>query len=195
MPQWIKVDNGRPFGDPQGFLLPPLALWLIGLGIRVIWNRPATPQDNAVVERNQGVMAKWTEYGKCQNSWELQLRLWREVDFYNYHFPIRRKESKKRIELFPTLYHTTKQWNSKLFKLKRVLVFIAKASWERKVSDSGQVSIYGKRYYLDRKHNNQIINLKLNPRKNCWNVFNDKAKLNKELPSPNSTKSIWNLQY
>ena len=67
IPDWIKVDNGRPFGDPQMELIPPLALWLIGLGIQVIWNRPGTPQDNAKVERSQGVMARWTEYAKSKN--------------------------------------------------------------------------------------------------------------------------------
>lgn len=74
-PDWIKVDNGRPFGDPKLELIPPLALWLIGLGIKVIWNRPATPQDNAKVERSQGVMGRWTEYTKCKDTFELQDRL------------------------------------------------------------------------------------------------------------------------
>ena len=32
IPYWIKVDNGRPLGDPRLELIPPLALWLIGLG-------------------------------------------------------------------------------------------------------------------------------------------------------------------
>jgi hypothetical protein len=50
VPSWIKVDNGRPLGDPQLEIIPPLALWLLCLGIKVIWNRPATPQDNAKVK-------------------------------------------------------------------------------------------------------------------------------------------------
>ena len=36
-PQAIKVDNGRPFGDPGSDLVPVMALWLIGLGIDVVW--------------------------------------------------------------------------------------------------------------------------------------------------------------
>jgi len=33
MPQNIKVDNGRPFGDPLMELISPLALWLTGWGL------------------------------------------------------------------------------------------------------------------------------------------------------------------
>ena len=38
-----------------------LALWLIGLGIEVIWNPPRCPQANGVVERSQGTGKRWAE--------------------------------------------------------------------------------------------------------------------------------------
>ena len=90
VPQWLKVDNGRPFGDPRRETIPALALWLIALGIKVIWNRPRTPQDNAKVERSQGVLSHWTEFEKATDYFDLQIRLWKEADFHNYHFPLRR---------------------------------------------------------------------------------------------------------
>lgn len=195
VPDWIKVDNGRPFGDPQLELIPPLALWLIGLGIKVIWNRPATPQDNAVVERSQGVMANWTEFAKCENTNDLQLRLWKEADFHNLHFPIRRKGNKKRIELFPKLLHTGKDWKPAGFKLNRVLIFLAKAQWERKVSANGQISIYGQRFSVGMQLKHQKVSLKLNPRKNLWHIFDANGELIKDQPSPFSEKSIWNLDF
>ena len=43
----IKVDNGYPFAEPGQDTVPPLALWLIGLGIEMIWNRAFRPTDNA----------------------------------------------------------------------------------------------------------------------------------------------------
>jgi len=193
VPKYIKVDNGRPFGDPQLDLIPPIALWLIGLGIKVIWNRPATPQDNAKVERAQGVMAKWTEYKKCKDTFDLQVRLWREADFYNYHFPIKRHQGRKRIEIFPQLRHTGKNWNPGDFKLKRVLIFMAKGQWERKVSSNGQVSLYGQRFSVGTAYKHQIVSFKLNPKKNAWNIFDAKGQLIQEKPSPFLLQSIWNL--
>jgi transposase InsO family protein len=57
-PQCLRVDNGLPFGDPGSDLVPVLSLWLIGLGIDVLWNRPYQATDNAKVERMQGTMRR-----------------------------------------------------------------------------------------------------------------------------------------
>lgn len=195
IPNWIKVDNGRPFGDPKLGLVPPLALWLIGLGIKVIWNRPSTPQDNSVVERSQGVMGKWTEYAKCADTDAFQFRLWKEAEFHNLHFPIRRKGNKTRAELFPGLLHTGREWNPKNFKLNRILAFLAKGDWERKVSSIGQISIYGQRFSIGTKYKHQKVSIKLNPRKNLWNIFGPKGILIKSHPSPFSEKNIWKLDF
>jgi len=195
IPSWIKVDNGRPFGDPKLELIPPLALWLISLGIRVIWNRPATPQDNAVVERSQGVLGNWTEYTKCKDTFEFQQRLWKEAEFHNFHFPIRRRSGKKRIELFPKLRHTGVEWNPQNFKLNRALIFLAKGHWERKVSTNGQISFYGQRISVGKKYKHQKVSIKLNPRKNQWNIFKSNGVLLKKCASPFTQKSIWQLDF
>ena len=123
VPKWVKVDNGRPFGDPRLDLIPPLALWLIGLGIKVIWNRPRTPQDNAKVERSQGVLGTWTEFYKCKDGFDLQLRLWREAHFHNYHFPIRRMKNRTRIQVFTKLAFTGRSWTPDDFNMQRILDF------------------------------------------------------------------------
>ena len=183
VPEWIKVDNGRPFGDPQRKNVPLLALWLIGLDIQVIWNHARTPQQNAKVERSQGVLGNWTEYRKCRNDWELQLRLWKEADFHNHHFPISRKKHKKRIELFPTLHYTGKDWNPKDFQLQRVLNFLAKGSWQRKASKIGQISIQNKRYSVGIAYKEQEINFKLCAIQNHWLFFDSKGNLIKSMPT------------
>lgn len=193
VPKCIKVDNGRPFGDPKLTSISPLALWLIGMGIKVVWNRPATPQDNAKVERAQGVMGKWTDFQNCKDTFDLQVKLWKEADFYNYHFPIKRHRNKKRIEIFPQLEHTGKNWNPNDFKLNRVLLFIAKGQWERKVSKNGQVSIFGKRFSIGSSYKHQIVSFKLKPNKNVWCVFDAKGQIIQEKPSSFTVKKIWNL--
>lgn len=195
VPSWIKVDNGRPFGDPQRKIIPPLALWLIALGIKVIWNRPATPQDNATVERSQGVMGRWTEFTKAKDTFALQTRLWKEADFHNFHFPIRRKNDQTRLECFPHLVHTKKEWNPADFKINRVLVFLAKACWERKVSSNGQINIYGQRFSVGIQYKHQIVSIKLNPMKRKWNIFDPNGAMIKTHPCPFNEKTIWNLDF
>ena len=64
LPEAVRVDNGYPWGSPRD-LPTELALWLIGLGVAVIWNPPAQPRKNPKVERCQGVAAAWTEPQAC----------------------------------------------------------------------------------------------------------------------------------
>jgi transposase InsO family protein len=74
LPATMRVDNGQPWGTGDD-LPAELALWLVGLGIAVHWNRPRHSQDNAVVERAHGVCQRWVEPGTCSDGAELQARL------------------------------------------------------------------------------------------------------------------------
>ena len=69
-PERIRVDNGAPWGS-SGDLPTDLALWLIGLGIEMIWNTPRRPQENGVVERSQGTAKRWAEPRACATAEEL----------------------------------------------------------------------------------------------------------------------------
>lgn len=195
VPKWIKVDNGRPFGDPQLEIIPPLGLWLISLGIQVIWNRPRTPQDNAKVERSQGVLGNWTEFSKCKDAFDLQIRLWEEADFHNYHFPIRRMENQKRIEAFPGLAFTGRNWNPADFSIQRALDFLSTGSWERKTSTNGQFSHYGTRFNVGRAFKNQRLSIKLCPIDNVWHVYDPQGNLIKGFHTNFSSVTIWNLDF
>src|SRR3954471_12459569 len=74
LPQALRVDNGTPWGSTGG-LPTELALWLIGLGVRAVWDPPRRPQRNGVVERSQGVGQDWGEPHTGAGAAELQTRL------------------------------------------------------------------------------------------------------------------------
>lgn len=193
IPQWIKVDNGRPFGDPQRQIIPPLALWLIALGIRVIFNRPRIPQDNAKVERSQGVLSNWTEWHKCTDAAHLQYRLWQEADFHNLHYPVKRLKNKTRFQAFPSLLQSSKPFNPNNFDLPRVLEFIAQGNWERIVSKTGQINIWGQRLQVGMKYAYQQVSIKLDPKQNRWLVFDQACNLVKELDTAFTAENLWRL--
>jgi len=173
--------------------VPPLALWLIGLGIQIVWNKPRTPQENAKVERCQGTLGKWTEYKKCKDTFDLQIKLWEQSQFYNFDFPIRRKKNQKRIALFPKLRHTGRSWNPSDFKIQRVLDFLFNGCWERTVSSVGQIRLYGHVLQIGSHYKNQRISIKLCPIMNHWKFYDTKGKLIKTLPTTINKKSLWNL--
>jgi len=53
LPERINTDNGQPWGSPsaQRHGLSQLSIWLIRLGIRISFSRPAHPQTNGKDER------------------------------------------------------------------------------------------------------------------------------------------------
>jgi hypothetical protein len=192
-PSWIKVDNGRPFGDPQLEIVPVLALWLISLGIKVIWNKPRSPKENAKVERSQGVLSNWTEFQKCRNASELQQRVREEADFHNYFFPIKRLEKKKRIEVFPDLKHSGRKFDPENLDLYKALFFLSEGTWERNISSYGQVTVYGHRFQVGTKYHHQQVSIKLDAKSNAWKIFDSTGNLLKTMPTKFSIKRLWNL--
>ncbi len=193
LPAWIKVDNGRPFGDPQRQVVPVLALWLIALGVRVLVNRPRVPQDNAKVERSQGVLSNWTEWHKCRNTSQLQSRLHKEAHFHNLHFPVKRLGGKTRLEAFPGLLHSHTDFDPTAFDLQRALDFIAQGYWERNVSQTGQIAFWARRLQVGLKYAYQPVSIKLDPLKNQWQVFAAGGNLIKAFDSLITAEKLWRL--
>jgi transposase InsO family protein len=163
------------------------------MGIRVIFNRVRTPQDNAKVERSQGVLSDWTEWEKCDNMWQLQCALWDEVDFHNIHFPVSRLQNRTRIQAFPNMLKSPKDFNPADFDIQRAFDFLATGSWEREVSLNGQFSFWGKRYQAGTKLAHQVVSLKMNAKNRKWQVFGPDGILLKELDTHFTADNIWKL--
>src|SRR5579863_4449462 len=102
-PALMRVDNGIPWGS-WGDLPTDLALWLIGLGVRIHWNYPHSPQENGVVERSQGISNRWCEPWTCESSGELQERLDLMDRLYRENYAYRERLS--RMAYFAGLKHT-----------------------------------------------------------------------------------------
>lgn len=172
-PKFIKVDNGRPFGDPTMKVIPILAMWLIGLGIKVVWNHPRTPQDNAKVERYQCTLGLWTEYQLCHNVPQLQEKLSEQARFYNYVFRDRRQENTTRKDRFPTLEKTPRPYNPEGFSMEQVIEFMATGKWTRTVSKQGQVNIQGQRFSVGRQYQKQQVTVRLEAVTKQWIITDD----------------------
>src|SRR3954454_13488480 len=74
LPGQLRLDNGQPWGGWSD-VPPDLALWVLGFGIGLPWNRPRHKQGNAVIERGHGVCQRWVEAHTCVTTDELQTRL------------------------------------------------------------------------------------------------------------------------
>jgi transposase InsO family protein len=168
-PQRLRVDNGAPWGS-TGDWPTDLALWLIGLGVDMIWNPARRPQDNGVVERSQGTGKRWAEPHTCQDPEELQRRLDEMDRIQREVYPSLQGQS--RWQAFPELQQVARPysevWEKKHWDLNLVLAHMADAQALRRVDKKGQVSIYGRNHYVGKKHQGQDIYVFIDPEDREW---------------------------
>lgn len=145
LPRQLRVDNGLPWGS-WADLPPELALWLIGLGVEMVWNRPRQSRDNAVIERAHGVCQRWVEPGACPDPETLQARLDRFTTLQRAAYPVRNGQS--RMAACPALVaggrpyapdQEADQWDE-----RRVWAFLAARVWTRHVDQVGRISLYNR---------------------------------------------------
>jgi transposase InsO family protein len=168
MPRVMRVDNGYPWGS-QGDWPTDLALWLIGLGLDMIWNPARTPQDNGVVERSQGTGKRWGEPETCADADELQCRLDKMDRIQREAYP---SPEESRWQRYPQLQQKdrpySKEWEKQNWNLERVLEHMAKAYALRRVDSKGQVSIYGRNHYIGERYRGREIYVFLDPVDREW---------------------------
>ena len=158
LPRYIRVDNGKPFGDPQRCSIPELGLWLIGLGITVVWNRPRSPKDNATVERMQSTTSRWAEVEQCDSCTVLQQRLDKAGTVQREQYQVRRLGGKSRKELYPELWNNSRIYKSKeAFDISRVCTYLSQVRFTRKTNKKGTFTFYAQRVYAGHSYIHQSV--------------------------------------
>ena len=172
-PQRVRVDNGPPWGSTGGWPTA-LALWLLGLGVDVSWNRPRRPKENAVIERTQGVSQRWVEPSTCANVAELQRRLDRMDRVQREQYPS--IEGRSRREAFPRLVHSPRgyslAWEKAHWSLGRVLECLAEYVLRRRVDRGGKVWLYDRGHWVGRAWAGEEVYVTIDPWTRQW-VFQD----------------------
>lgn len=174
LPSRLRVDNGPPWGS-WGDLPPDLALWLIGLGITVVWNRPGHPQENGVVERGQGVCQQWVEARTCPTLAVLQARLARACVLQRERYPV--AGGRSRLAADPGLgaggaaytpAHEAQQW-----ELARVGQRLARGLWRRRVDKVGRISLYNRSVAVGRRYARQEVQVRFDAAAWSWVVLDE----------------------
>jgi hypothetical protein len=147
-----------------------LALWLIGLGVGMIWNPPRRPQDNGVVERSQGTGKRWGEPHTCCDFNELQQRLDEMDRIQREVYPS--IERRSRWEAFPELRQPTrtysKAWEKRAWDMELVLAHLADYSVPRRVDRKGQLSVYNRNHYVGKQYSGKNLYVVLDPGDREW---------------------------
>lgn len=148
-PLSAQFDNGNPWGS-WGDLPTPLALWLIGLGLHVLWIPVATPQENGVVERGQGVAKNWAEPDRCGSPEQLQRRMQEEDRVQRECYPHAGFAS--RMAAYPALAHSGQPsgatWEREHWSWDAVLAYLGGLLVPRRVDCCGKIGLYHDKVYV-----------------------------------------------
>lgn len=192
----FRFDNGRPFGDPTRQCLTPCALYLVAMGIEVVFNPPRTPTRNAKVERCQGTTSRWAHVAQCTDIEHLRQRLDYAVFTQREGLATRVCGGKTRAAYFPDLFRNPRRHDPTDFKMDRVFHLLAKGIWKRKVSTTGATILFGKTYQIGHKHRLKEVLVRFDQQKLHWQFSDMDLKLIKELPANNiSQLNIQSLSY
>lgn len=171
LPDAVRVDNGYPWGSPRD-LPTELALWLIGLGVEVLWNPPARPRKNPKVERCHGVADAWAEPGACADPAELAAHLDWVGRVQCGEYPA--IGGAPRIEAYPGLLVARRAYQepreAESWDLGRVDRWLAPRAWDRRVDRNGVVSIYGHRRFVGRTYGGQDVSVRYDGQARQWVV-------------------------
>jgi transposase len=157
LPRRISFDHGSVFFDNTTASPFPtrLHLWLIALGVAVIFTRKRQPTDHALIERTHQTMTWQALLGQ---SWTDQAALWSGLDqrreVLNTILPSRAL-GQPPLTAYPTASHSGRsyrpEWEAELLDLRRVGVYLAGAEWFRQTNPQGQWSLGSYWYNLGRQ--------------------------------------------
>jgi hypothetical protein len=157
LPRQLQVDHETVFVDSSTTSPFPthLHLWLIALGVDLIFGRPARPTDQGMTERSHQLWARQCLQGQRYTDWEaLYLALRKRRDFLNHDLPCASLNNRPPLVAFSDAAHSGRpyrpEWEADLLDLKLVWTYLAQGRWVRKSSKDYTFSLGKRVYYIGR---------------------------------------------
>lgn len=145
----------------------PSPLWLVGLDVLPVINRPKRPTDNAQVER---MNRTWLDHvgrdAQVDSHAELEFQSEEAWHDRRHYLPSRNRHCKGRppAVAFPELVHTGRPYHpaqeATLFSISRVYRYLAEWEWQRKVDKSGYISMADYNRFVSKQHRGQIVKVR-----------------------------------
>jgi hypothetical protein len=188
-PLRLRTDNGGPWGSTAG--LPTVfELWLVGLGIDLVLNRPARPQENGVIEKAQGLGKRWAEPGQCRSAAQLQERLDEEDRLQRQELPY--EGGRSRWEVFPELLHSGRGyapgWEAGCWDFERAKEHLGGYRVPRKVNKQGKVSIYEWDRLAGVAHTGERVWVAFSPEGCAWRLLDGQGEEIQRRPATEITQ-------
>lgn len=171
LPEGLQTDREPVYGQPVTEGFPSrFTLWLVGLGLRHAFSRPAQPKDQPQVERGHRTLSDWRAGPAAEPdllAWQRQSEV--ACHLHNAILPSRAGDCAHRppLVVHPDAgqvhrpYQPSAEWA--LFDLQRVDQFLDGPVWPHKVSTSGQVYLQSQPYTVGHAHRGKRVDVRFLP--------------------------------
>lgn len=153
LPKTISLDHDSAFFDNTSASPYPshLHLWLVGLGVQVVFIVKKPPLQHAQIERAHQTLTAQAITGQTWKSQSaLRQGLNRRREFLNSVYPSRSLLYQAPLEAFPQASYSGRpyrpEWEDELLDLQRIYAFLAQGRWFREPSVHGEVCLGMQRY-------------------------------------------------
>jgi len=178
LPDVVQTDNEVCLaGSPHDPYPSHLTFWLVGLGVVHRFIRPATPTDQAQIERTHRTLDNFVGLpDERPDLATLQMRLDLEREQHNAWFPSRASDCAGRppLRAHPELLMPRRpyqpHWERELFEEQRIYDYLATIALERKVSSTGQIQLAGRSRSVGRAWAGQVVKLHCDQEAHQWVV-------------------------
>lgn len=195
MPKRMRFDNGYPFANTSDRYVPnALNLWLVSIGIEVVFNAPHSPQQNGSVECTQRISYNWANPKSCKNPDCLQQALNHVSSDHINVLRRRRENDQTRAIQYPQINSNPKQYIPQNVDPQKVKDHLAGYCWEKEVYGNGRIGIFSKKWNIGRKYARQKVVISYDKTTNEWDVAMPNNKSIKRFKGPDLSKeAILNL--
>lgn len=199
LPKVIQVDKDTAFRDskPTSAFPSQIHLFLIGLGIDLIFINVSPPQKQAIVERSHQTMSAQVLKGKSYSNWhELYINTVKRKRVMNELYPSRTLKKQAPLKAQPKAKHSGRPYSVErekdLLKIERIEAYLAKCTWYRKTAKSRTLSLHGKVYYLNQAEANVYLKINFCPEGEKLIFRNDKELVVQEVLVKSFVKKLLN---
>lgn len=183
MPLRIRLDNGPPFANTGDRLVPTaLAIWLVSLGIELIFNRPYSPQQNGSVECTQRISHNWANPRQCHSPAQLQQALDLVAKEHTQVYRIRLKGDLTRAQLYPELFTNPRKYLPTQIDPAKAKNYLLQFRWNRKAYGNGRIGIFNQFVLVGLKYSNQQVLISIDPISFEWIIALPNGKVIRTMP-------------
>lgn len=184
LPKKIQTDHASAFYDNHSKSPFPTRfhLWLIALGIQLVYSRVHRPTDQAKVERAHEILFNQTVRSHQLKDWKHLFEVCQNRrKILNTELPSSACQEKPPLEAFPKAKHSgriyTPQQEINLLNLDRVYQFLAQCTWFRRVSKTKSLTLAKQGYYLAHATPGEQLKITFCPTCKYFFFWNDKELL------------------